>query len=50
MLDSSYISNLLFFHSDFSQWMPELRRFAPNVPIILVGTKLGNVFGKLEVC
>lgn len=23
------------------QWMPELRRFAPNVPIVLVGTKLG---------
>lgn len=24
------------------QWMPELRRFAPNVPIVLVGTKLGK--------
>lgn len=24
-----------------NQWMPELRRFAPNVPVILVGTKLG---------
>ncbi|XP_022937886.1 rac-like GTP-binding protein ARAC7 [Cucurbita moschata] len=22
------------------KWMPELRRFAPNIPIILVGTKL----------
>ncbi|GJN14913.1 hypothetical protein PR202_gb01790 [Eleusine coracana subsp. coracana] len=22
------------------QWMPELRRFAPNVPVVLVGTKL----------
>lgn len=22
------------------KWMPELRRFAPNVPIVLVGTKL----------
>jgi hypothetical protein len=22
--------------------MPELRRFAPNVPIVLVGTKLGR--------
>lgn len=22
--------------------MPELRRFAPNVPIVLVGTKLGE--------
>lgn len=27
------------------QWMPELRRFAPNVPVVLVGTKLGE-----EVC
>lgn len=26
----------------FGQWMPELRRFAPNVPIVLVGTKLGK--------
>ncbi|OAY85118.1 Rac-like GTP-binding protein 2 [Ananas comosus] len=25
---------------DGSIWMPELRRFAPNVPIVLVGTKL----------
>lgn len=25
------------------QWMPELRRFAPNVPIVLVGTKLGKL-------
>ncbi|RZC90553.1 hypothetical protein C5167_029685 [Papaver somniferum] len=25
---------------DDISWMPELRRFAPNVPIILVGTKL----------
>ncbi|XP_039120735.1 rac-like GTP-binding protein 2, partial [Dioscorea cayenensis subsp. rotundata] len=24
----------------FNQWMPEFRRFAPNVPINLVGTKL----------
>ncbi|KAG6418873.1 hypothetical protein SASPL_121079 [Salvia splendens] len=24
----------------FPTWMPELRRFAPNVPIVLVGTKL----------
>jgi GTPase SAR1 family protein len=24
------------------KWMPELRRFAPNVPIVLVGTKLGK--------
>ncbi|TVU20615.1 hypothetical protein EJB05_36830 [Eragrostis curvula] len=24
------------------KWMPELRRFAPNVPVVLVGTKLVN--------
>lgn len=24
------------------QWMPELHRFAPNVPVVLVGTKLGE--------
>ncbi|XP_073526138.1 uncharacterized protein [Phyllobates terribilis] len=24
----------------FKKWMPELRRFAPTVPIVLVGTKL----------
>lgn len=43
-------SNFMEFHLSvteitpliFSQWMPELRRFAPNVPIVLVGTKLGR--------
>ncbi|KAL0410639.1 UNVERIFIED_CONTAM: Rac-like GTP-binding protein ARAC7 [Sesamum latifolium] len=28
------------------KWMPELRRFAPNVPIVLVGTKLGEELRK----
>ena len=31
-----------YFLSILFQWMPELRRFAPNVPIVLVGTKLGK--------
>ncbi|WVZ99221.1 hypothetical protein U9M48_044550 [Paspalum notatum var. saurae] len=25
------------------KWMPELRRFAPNVPVVLVGTKLAPI-------
>jgi len=27
----------------FVQWMPELRRFSPTIPVVLVGTKLGEV-------
>lgn len=34
-----FVSHDLLF---FSQWIPELRHYAPNVPIVLVGTKLGN--------
>lgn len=26
------------------QWIPELKHYAPGVPIILVGTKLGRFF------
>lgn len=26
----------------FSQWVPELKHYAPGVPVILVGTKLGT--------
>ncbi|XP_066365227.1 rac-like GTP-binding protein 1 [Miscanthus floridulus] len=26
--------------SEILQWMPELRRFSPSVPVVLVGTKL----------
>lgn len=25
------------------QWIPELRHYAPNAPILLVGTKLGKI-------
>ena len=32
------------------QWIPELRHYAPTVPIVLVGTKLGkSLAGKLSV-
>jgi len=24
------------------QWVPELQHFAPGIPVVLVGTKLGN--------
>lgn len=26
-----------------AQWIPELRHYAPTVPIVLVGTKLGKM-------
>jgi GTPase SAR1 family protein len=27
----------------FFQWIPELHHYAPGVPIVLVGTKLGRL-------
>lgn len=32
---------LISFLATEFQWIPELRHYAPGVPIILVGTKLG---------
>ncbi|RZS28566.1 hypothetical protein BHM03_00062160, partial [Ensete ventricosum] len=34
----SYTSNT------FPTWIPELKHYAPGVPIVLVGTKLGNLY------
>jgi len=35
----SYIKLVLFI---YFQWIPELKHYAPGVPIVLVGTKLGE--------
>jgi hypothetical protein len=37
------ISFLTCVHFLLVQWIPELRHYAPSVPIILVGTKLGLI-------
>lgn len=43
LLHSSYLRLLIScFTLSILQWLPELRRFAPNIPIVLVGTKLGK--------
>lgn len=34
------LNNSASYENVLKKWMPELRRFAPNVPIVLVGTKL----------
>mgnify|MGYP002378221598 FL=1 len=41
--------------NDFSQWYPEVHHHCPQIPIILVGTKLDlrqdqNIIDKLRVC
>lgn len=45
LVSSSFHSVILiesiWFLAFDSQWVPELRHYAPGVPIILVGTKLG---------
>ena len=34
------LGDFLMFRLHF-QWIPELKHYAPGVPIVLVGTKLG---------
>jgi len=35
------ISNTQF----LDQWIPELQHYAPGIPVVLVGTKLGKLKG-----
>lgn len=45
-----FLDGIFFIHGFFCflllvmlvQWVPELRHYAPSVPIVLVGTKLGE--------
>nr|GMC84898.1 rac-like GTP-binding protein 5 [Ipomoea batatas] len=42
LLAFSLISRPSFENISKKKWVPELRHYAPSVPIVLVGTKLGN--------
>lgn len=39
----------VLFIVDLLQWIGELRRYSPSVPIVLVGTKLGNACSNILV-
>jgi hypothetical protein len=41
-IDGSQTFCLLTLNPFYFQWIPELKHYAPGVPIILVGTKLGK--------
>lgn len=38
-----YCMLTIFMCIHFLQWIPELKHYAPGVPIVLVGTKLGKI-------
>ena len=38
-----HLHNYHFFSCFPFQWIPELKHYAPGVPIVLVGTKLGMI-------
>jgi hypothetical protein len=46
-LEMSFLTRV---HCLLVQWIPELRHYAPSVPIILVGTKLGLICFHLFFC
>lgn len=43
----SFLISFFSFLCHHSQWIPELKHYAPGVPIVLVGTKLGQFFVSL---